>query len=519
MATDGQRIFDVKDELRGLNLGDARREAGALMVARKMSANPQASFPELAESGAELERIYRLLGNSYVLPEMILEPHFAATAKRAQEVGEVLVVHDTTEFRCRYKDQADVGRLREGQRGFLGHYSLAVVPGEARYPLGAVAARTWSRSDEAPRGVKVSKSGKTRRLSGAEYAKVKTKESRRWLEQVEVAADRLDEGTQAIHVMDREADAYELLAGLVEGGHRFVVRLGKGRNAFTADGREEGDLADLLARQARDLLEREVRLSRREKKTAPRLAEAHPARSARTARLRCAAMTVMLKRPRYLAEPLPAQLRINIVWVHEVDCPPGAEPVDWILATTESIDSAEDVARVVDIYRSRWVIEDFFKAIKTGCAFGRRQLELKKTLQTALAFAVIVAWQLLVLRSYYRHEPDAGAERVLTDGQLQALRALSKEELPRELTVETAFIAIARLGGHRRQNGEPGWMTLMRGVLKITMFAAGYRKAVGEVLTVLDELHLLDRPDVRQRLEGLTSAAGLDADSRIPRDG
>jgi IS4 transposase len=37
--------------------------------------------------------------------------------------------------------------------------------------------------------------------------------------------------------------------------------------------------------------------------------------------------------------------------------------------TTEAVETAEQVAAVVDAYRARWLIEEFFKALKTGCGF------------------------------------------------------------------------------------------------------------------------------------------------------
>jgi IS4 transposase len=46
-----------------------------------------------------------------------------------------------------------------------------------------------------------------------------------------------------------------------------------------------------------------------------------------------------------------------------------------MLYTSEPIDTAEQLLTIVDQYRSRWVIEEFFKALKTGCAFEKRQLE------------------------------------------------------------------------------------------------------------------------------------------------
>jgi hypothetical protein len=44
----------------------------------------------------------------------------------------------------------------------------------------------------------------------------------------------------------------------------------------------------------------------------------------------------------------------------------------------------DQVAAVVDHYRGRWTIEEFFKAIKTGCALEARQLESKRSMPSAV---------------------------------------------------------------------------------------------------------------------------------------
>jgi hypothetical protein len=43
--------------------------------------------------------------------------------------------------------------------------------------------------------------------------------------------------------------------------------------------------------------------------------------------------------------------------------------------TTEPIATEQQVAAVVDAYRQRWLIEEFFKALKTGCQYQQLQLE------------------------------------------------------------------------------------------------------------------------------------------------
>ena len=73
-------------------------------------------------------------------------------------------------------------------------------------------------------------------------------------------------------------------------------------------------------------------------------------------------------------------------------------PIEWMLVTSDAVQTIEDATAVVDHYRARWLIEDYFKALKTGCAFEKRQLTTFDGLVRALALFVPMAWHLLVLR-------------------------------------------------------------------------------------------------------------------------
>ena len=58
---------------------------------------------------------------------------------------------------------------------------------------------------------------------------------------------------------------------------------------------------------------------------------------------------------------------------------------------------------------------------------------------------------------------------------------LGRLEETRKLPLETvcdALMAIARLGGHIKQNGEPGWMDLGRGCDKFLNYTVGYQTAL-----------------------------------------
>ena len=66
----------------------------------------------------------------------------------------------------------------------------------------------------------------------------------------------------------------------------------------------------------------------------------------------------------------------------------------------------------------------------------------------------------------------------LTARQILVLRAVAVSgTLPQRPTTRDALRAVARLGGHLRQNGEPGWLVLGRGMQKLLRMEAGWAAA------------------------------------------
>lgn len=299
------------------------------------------------------------------------------------------------------------------------------------------------------------------------------RESLRWGHLVGEVRERLA-GAAVVHVMDREGDDYSLLAEMVSHGDRFIVRMRCDRPVIG----EPEDFAYEAVKHAPAIFEREVRLSTRRKQELPGRQKKHPPRESRTARLAFSVSTFDFKRPRKKTSPsLTKTLRLNVVRVFEIDVPPGAHPVEWKLITTEPVATLEQIEWIVDSYRARWTIEDYFKALKTGCAFEKRQLESFFTIRKALALFVPVAWRLLLLRAISRLAPDAPAKPVLTPTQMLVLRALAPRGLPDAPTARQAMLAVAALGGHIRNNGDPGWRVLGRGYEKLRAYEVGWLAA------------------------------------------
>ena len=275
--------------------------------------------------------------------------------------------------------------------------------------------------------------------------------------------------------MDREGDSYELLAALTAHGDRCVIRLHYDRHVVPAGAPEPTRLSEVRAHAA-VIVEREVTVAPRRDRP-QRLA--HPARNGRVATVSFAACPVVLQRPRdHRASPSPATVAVNVVFGWEAQPPPGETPVEWWLVTTEPIDTIEHVLQIVEWYRTRWLIEEFFKCLKTGCAYEQRQLESLDTLLVALALLAPIAWQLLLMRHLARELPETRATVALTGRQLAILRTTpAGAPLVATPSLRDALLVVARLGGHLRQNGEPGWLVLARGMQKLRDMEAGWAAA------------------------------------------
>ena len=455
MALNKVSVGSALDELEGIRLGDARLDARVRRIAAALEKNPAAGFPAAVGTVAEREAVYRLLGNERVELKALLAPHRAQTVIRARTLGErPLVVIDKTSFVFPGETEREgLERLGENRHGMDAFCALAVS--RARQPLGVLALEPLDKAQG--------------RASADE-----------WEATIDVAASVIEE-LRPIYVMDREADAYALFASLIAKRRDFVVRVAGDRWVNENDGAAPEMLRAIAAR-APIALTRQVKLCRRTGAgKAPDARRRHPPRDGRDAKLFIRACSIVLPRPRKLDDSLPASVSINLIHVLEENPPAGTEPVEWLLFTPLPVGTAEEVATVVDAYRARWTIEEYFKALKSGCAYEKRQLESRHTLLNALGILAPLAWRLLALRSV-ADDPTTPAAAVLHADEIHVLRKLSRDiKLDDRPTAAQAFYAIARLGGHFPQNGRPGWKVLWTGLQKLLDRVEGYRLAREEM--------------------------------------
>jgi hypothetical protein len=453
MSLDHQTIQGLIQEAHASSFKDRRLRARLANIVEKIATAPEKSFPKIF-SPAELEGAYRFFGNPLVTSDDVLSGHYESVAAQSRVSRAVLVVHDTTTFVFDAEgERVGLGRARVGDQAILGHFSLGLKDDGSRHPIGMAALQTWVRNDEpdAP------------------------KERDRWARGVDIAASRLP-GARLLHVMDREADDYALFTHLLRVQQGFLIRLMHDRVLEKTLGGAATRISD-VAVHVECTFERKAKLAKRKDGgRSPTQKSIHPSRAARVAKLAVGAMPLKLLRPPTQAITLPEELSLNLVRVWELDAPDGVDPVEWLLITNEPTDTAEALHRLVDAYRARWTIEEFIKALKTGCSFMKRQLEDYEGLVNALAVSIPIACKALLLRTVAREFPQS-EQTILDADHLLVLREKGRTNLPANPTNRDVLLAVAALGGHIKWNGEPGWKTICEGFETLLPLTEGFRIA------------------------------------------
>ncbi|QEG31025.1 Transposase for transposon Tn5 [Gemmata obscuriglobus] len=340
-----------------VDLGDARVNRRLATLADLLVASGAESLPDKFADPADYRAFNRLVGRPEATHEAVTAPHRAHTRNRMRaHTGAVLVLHDTTELDYSGRALPRMGPIGNGHgTGWECHNSLAVDAGSGAV-LGLAAQILHRRPPTR------SNRGETK----AQRRQRQDRESRLWVTGLEAVGPAPD-GRHWVHVSDRGSDTFEYLSALVTGGHRFVVRSRHDRVRS-----DEATLhAHLRALSAVSAWSGEVRCG------------PHGG-STRTADLSAAGVRVELPDPSGSA---PA-LGVWALRVWEPNPPDGVDPVEWFLLTDRALDTAAGLREVAGWYCQRPIIEEYHKALKSGC--GVEELG-HRTPETYLFSAPVVA--------------------------------------------------------------------------------------------------------------------------------
>lgn len=449
----------------GAELGDVRRERRLVSVADKMAKHPGGTLPDKLKDPADLKALYRLMDNPAVTHEAVLQPHIARTVDlmRSHE-GVTLNIHDTTEL-----DHSGLKSLKDelgqigngGGCGYKCHNSLAVAA-ESGEVFGLTNQILFCR----PRVPKGEKKSARRRRS--------TRESRLWKKGSE-ALPAAPAGRLWVDVADRGADTIEFLDFEDWQDKYYVVR--SQHNRWVLQGHEGETTRVKLHDQLRTLPE-----AGRQTVDVPARG-GHPARTA-TVGVAWGAFRILPPR-QSSGDERGILLSIWAVRVWELDPPADVEePVEWILLTNVPVHSFEDACQRLAWYARRWIVEEYHKAMKTGCNIEKLGFTSQDRLKPAIAIVSVLAILLLTLRDNSRRSETAqlSARDFIPAEYVTMLSAWRFQAPHRNLTVHEFYYALARLGGHQNRRGDhlPGWLVLWRGWTQLHAMVEGARAMEGE---------------------------------------
>ncbi|WP_298106512.1 IS4 family transposase [Bradyrhizobium sp.] len=408
---------------------------------------PGSCIRRLAGNRAREIQFTRFLRNERV---SVAEMASHAAARTANRVAgrEIIVVQDTSELflggrRAKANGYGPVGK-GGGVRGLLLHAALAIDAGNDAL-LGLVDAQVWNRD----------KGKVTARRSRV----TASKESQRWLSASAKAGKALSAARSITVISDRESDIYEHFARR-PANVEFIVRASWDRQIKL----ESGKSARLFAFGTR--LPEASQFS----VTIP----AAPGRKKRTAQLVLRFSPVTICRPHPSPGPgLPDTIGLTLVDVREVSSSHGGKPIHWRLLTTHVLTSPDQARRIVDLYRKRWTIEEYFRTLKTAgfdieaADIGDPEVMIKFV--AAAAVAAVTIMQLVRSRDGATQEeladalePDDGPVLEALSIHLEGTTAKQKNPHAKGTLAFAAWV-IARLGGWTAYYGKPGPMVMRIG--------------------------------------------------------
>lgn len=438
-------------------LGDRRRAARLVTTFEQMRRHPGGTLPDKLSAPSDLKALYRLCASESVTHEAIVAAMRNYTLERiASHDGPVLAVHDATELDYTSLDSLaqELGQIGKGtHRGYICQNVIA-LDAQTGEVLGLLDQILHSR-DEVPKGETLT-----------ELRNRETRESLLWVK----GTKHLPGDTRLIDVADQGASTFEFFEHETTSGRRFVVRNGKVRKVH--GGHEPDGPKEYLKEYVQSLSElgRYTMDVQRQKGRKARVQAEFAIRGGPILLLPPHA-----KHGHHGEDPLP----LYVVYVSEVNPPIGEKPIDWMLLTNEPVLTLDDAWRVVSWYERRWIIEEYHKAMKTGCRIEDVQFTAVERLQPAIALLSAVALTLLTLRDASRR-PDATtrpASKLFALEYIEVLAVWRYGKLRSDLTVHDFYFALARLGGHqnRKSDHRPGWLVLWRGWTKLQYMLDGYR--------------------------------------------
>jgi hypothetical protein len=431
----------IEKQWSGAPLGDKRLEKRAIKIGEACLNTPDGTLPGKFGHWRDTKGGYRFFDSPKVNHEALQEVHnknvieIAAASSRM-----VLFIQDGSELIYnKHPHTYGLGPTADASgQGIMFHTCLAVEwdSGSLPFTIGIAKQTPWIRTEK------------------TKNKEQKEKESLVWLNTLK-AIGRPPINSQWVSVGDRGNDIYEYISGATDEGWDYVLRA-KHNRTILVNGEKKR-----LHEWVRSLEPRGgYKLNLRSR----------GGKFSRESKLKIAWGEAVMQPPNNKSGK-----EKEVTYVRAYD--PEDEGLEWILATSLEVNSAEDALKIVQIYEQRWIIEEYHKCLKTGCRIEDAQLKTGKRLLALLGILGIVATQLLQLRDLSRQHSDKPAEQFVEKGIVDIVK--NKFQLTERISLKELWRRIAMMGGFlgRKSDGKPGWQTIWKGWLRIQDMLTGMAMA------------------------------------------
>jgi hypothetical protein len=433
----------LKNQWETSNFGDTRLNKRIVKLAEKILTNPHLGLPLQTQNWAELKGAYRFLGNNKVNYKEIQSKHYMnvldETKKKTQPI---LYIQDATEldFSSHESKKDELGPLGDYRRtGLMLHSCLAIIPGKITEIIGLAHQIPWIRDNNAGRKKTETKAQRRKRETEAMH----------W-EKTLQSIGNPSEKDMWISVGDRGNDIFNFLSYCSTTNWNYLIRVTQNRCIITSNNEKKllKDYMCSLPSQGIKILNLRARNGIR----------------ARTVSLNIAYDKVIISVPSNHKKNTFKPIEAWSVRCWE-DAPEG---LNWILLTNIKVSNFNDALQIVDWYALRWVIEEYHKCLKTGCAIERSQLKTAQSLLSLVGLMCVIATKLLALKYLARDKNDVLAKDYVSLFPLKIICHLFNFD-QESITVKQFWHKVASLGGFigRKSDGDPGWQTLWKGWLRL----------------------------------------------------
>lgn len=432
------------------DFGDLRLAKTGSLLLERMVNKMTVCLRKLGSDRALEVAFGRLLRNPKFSMVELKNQAIQKTNKLSSSLDHVLAIQDTTEINfelAEYGQRKDLGRLTNKYfSGFFLHPSI-VIDADSMACLGLGSFQYWVRPQEERKWTR----------SERQHTPIEEKESFSWIKTALEVGQNIST-KQITHVCDREADIYELFCRVPDNKNNLLIR-SRSNRVLTSKGRLQAYLEGLPAAGTIDI----------------EIPSIPGKRKARGAHLEVRYSPVEINKPKNVsATNLPPSISLFAIDVKEVA--QSKEKVHWRLLTTHAVTTMEEALQVVNWYKQRWHIEQFFRTLKKqGLNVEASQLESRDSLLKMTVLASIAAVKCLQLvqardgnnkrKSSDVFEPQD--YNLLKNIQKQYERKTNKQKNPHS-TGSLAWAAwiIARMGGWNGYRSErpPGPITMRNGL-------------------------------------------------------